>query len=84
MTKIIAGNWKLNGDLSFCKAYCDDLLRFNEEQTQSHEMILCPPMPYLSYMSDRLSKTKISVGSQDCSMEEKGAFTGEILSLIHI
>ena len=40
------------------------------------EIVICPPFPYLSILSDRLSSIKL--GAQDCFWKDKGPYTGEV------
>jgi triosephosphate isomerase len=61
--KYIVGNWKMNGDAGLLSEF----LKLNERA------VLCVPAPLLRAGTDR-----ISVGAQDCSAHESGAFTGEI------
>lgn len=67
--KIIAGNWKMNGSCTQLQEM-DQALR--EVQTQN-TVILCVPFTLLS-----LNTQNISLGAQDVSTHDKGAYTGEV------
>ena len=41
-------------------------------------VVVCPPFPYLEMASDLASDSYFSVGAQDVSAEESGAYTGEV------
>ncbi|MEG1763311.1 MAG: triose-phosphate isomerase [Bacteroidales bacterium] len=79
--KIVAGNWKMNK--SFQEA--EDLLneigeRLENSPVKGVDVVVCPPAPYLELAKDlaRESSDSFSVGAQDVSQYEKGAYTGEI------
>ncbi len=67
--KIIAGNWKMNGSRDALKNMIDALQDINSENT----IILCVPYTMLG-----LDGGRVSMGAQDVSQHEKGAYTGEV------
>ena len=75
--KIIVANWKLNGSFSFI----NDLIRGIKIGFSTQDkacIIICPPFPYIKELkSDNFFK-----GAQDCSINSRGAYTGEISSEI--
>ena len=76
-TKLIAGNWKMNGSLADNEQLCKAILAgMNTSQTAG--VAVCAPAVYLSQLQNLLSGTAIALGSQDISSHEKGAFTGEL------
>jgi triosephosphate isomerase len=76
-TKLIAGNWKMNGALADNEQLCKAILAgMNTPQTAG--VAVCAPAVYLSQLQNLLSGTAIALGSQDISSHEKGAFTGEL------
>lgn len=77
--KIVAGNWKMNKTLDDALALASELIGMvNDEVRGDVRVILCTPFPYLVPVS-RLVGTHalISVGAQNCSEHEWGAYTGE-------
>ena len=77
--KIVAGNWKMNN--TFEEA--DDLLfelaeSISDLDLDNQEIIVCPPAIYLEMSTDVGLENGFSVGSQNCSNQEAGAYTGEI------
>ena len=77
--KIVAGNWKMNN--TFEEA--DDLLfelaeSISDLDLDNQEVIVCPPAIYLEMSTDVGIENGFSVGSQNCSNQEAGAYTGEI------
>ena len=69
--KIIAANWKMNGSEKLIK----DFSTF--APTKSNEIIICTPFTLLE-SAKTLLPNFVKLGAQNCSEEEKGAFTGEI------
>ncbi len=67
--KIIAGNWKMNGSRDALKTMINALQDINSENT----IILCVPYTMLG-----LDGGRVSMGAQDVSQHEKGAYTGEV------
>lgn len=67
--KIIAGNWKMNGS-------CNQLQKMDQAlqdvQTRN-KVILCVPFTMLCFNAHN-----ISLGAQDVSIHDKGAYTGEV------
>ena len=76
---IVAGNWKMNktfeeaDELLFSIA--EPLQKLNLDSTQ---VILCPPVLYAEMFTDVALENNFSVGAQNCSNQESGAYTGEI------
>ncbi|GAB6278448.1 MAG: triose-phosphate isomerase [Lentimicrobium sp.] len=77
--KIVAGNWKMN--LSFEEAeelvssIADQLEEIDLEET---EVVICPPYPYLEMVLDIAEESVFSVGAQNISQFDNGAYTGEV------
>lgn len=67
--KIIAGNWKMNGTREMLKNMIDAL---RGVKTKNH-VILCVPYTLLNATPD-----VASIGAQDVSTHDHGAYTGEI------
>ncbi len=69
--KIIAANWKMNGSEELMK-------EFSQLTCAKHnDIIICPPFTLLD-SAKKLLPNFIKIGAQNCSEEDKGAFTGEI------
>lgn len=77
--KIVAGNWKMNKSFSEAEDLLNELYDALEEQTPSNvDVVICPPSIYLEMAADFSETGVISVGTQDVSKHENGAYTGEI------
>lgn len=74
---LIAGNWKMN-PLTLNEA--EVLFNSIKKQTKREkntEIVICPPFIYLANIK-KLLNSNIKLGAQDCFLQEKGAFTGEV------
>lgn len=68
---LVAGNWKMNGDLQLVMQVEECLA---EAELGHVDVVICPPFPYLSsFTSD-----DIAIGGQNLSQHESGAHTGEV------
>lgn len=81
MTKLIAGNWKMNGSLAANEALLLALAR-GLQARPTCDVAVCIPAPYfaqfqaLSAVTPALSA--VGLGAQDVSAQASGAFTGEV------
>ncbi|MGE5314991.1 MAG: triose-phosphate isomerase [Acidobacteriota bacterium] len=75
-TKVIAGNWKMNKTV----ADTAELINGLKAQLSSPKavVIVCPPYTSLALASELAKGSPIKVGAQDVSVNDDGAFTGEI------
>lgn len=72
MSKIIVANWKMNGSKAFIDTF------FQKFAPKSpHQIVFCPPFPYLSAISPHLKEPHYALGAQDCHSANAGAFTGD-------
>ena len=75
--KLIAGNWKMNGDLVSNQALVQDLLAGIGQP--ACDVAVCPPAAYLAQVQQLLgSNQAISLGAQNVSQHDNGAFTGDV------
>ncbi|HZW40029.1 MAG TPA: triose-phosphate isomerase [Ignavibacteriaceae bacterium] len=76
--KIIAGNWKMNNDLSGTKNLINGLNDLLKNENINCDVIVCPPFTNLSEANTLLKDSKMQLGAQNMYFEDSGAFTGEI------
>jgi len=76
--KVIAGNWKMNNNLSESKELISKLLAGLKNSNLNCEVVICPPFTSLSEASSMLKGSTIKLGAQNLHQEENGAFTGEV------
>lgn len=77
--RIVAGNWKMNNNFE----EADELLfqlaeSITDLELENEEVIICPPALYLEMSTDVGLENGFSVGAQNCSAQDNGAYTGEI------
>ena len=78
---IIAGNWKLNPPRLDGQRLLEEVadgLSAREPWPESLEVVLMPPLPYLGEWSARSDSAPFTLGAQFCSLDDWGAFTGEV------
>lgn len=76
-TKLVVGNWKLNGSLSQNAALLAELA--SKILPRDHQICaVVAPFVYLAQLQQLLKSTPIASGTQDVSRFEKGAYTGEV------
>jgi triosephosphate isomerase (TIM) len=77
--KIVAGNWKMNLELSEGVALATAINNyFKDHPLKDKEVILCTPFIHLGAVSPMLDAKGVSAGAQNCNDHKSGAFTGEI------
>ncbi|MFH1451379.1 MAG: triose-phosphate isomerase [bacterium] len=79
MKSLVVANWKMNPQTP---KEAEELFRSIEGKTQGVEgveVVICPPAIYLPLM---IQRNYCSLGGQNCFWLEKGAYTGEISSLM--
>ena len=76
---LVVANWKMHGSLSGSRLFAE---RLNEDLADGCEadIVICPPYVYLSTLSQHptVLDDRVSLGAQNLSHHEKGAFSGEI------
>ena len=76
-------NISFNESISFCENNSKDLQQLTQNNIQ---LIICPSFVALASITALLKNSAISIGAQNCSAYESGAYTGEVsvLSLAQI
>jgi triosephosphate isomerase len=77
-TRLIAGNWKMNGLRTDGLALAGELAQRAKASRSDCELLVCPPATLLTLVADALKGSGIALGGQDCHAVPKGAFTGSI------
>ncbi len=72
---LIAGNWKMNGDLASATALVEAVLAGDRGAA---EVAVCPPAVFLMKIGGMLDGSDIALGAQNVCDQESGAYTGEI------
>jgi triosephosphate isomerase (TIM) len=74
--KLIAGNWKMNGNIAANEALVRALLAGMGDAACT--VAVCVPAPYLAQLQALRAGSALEIGAQDVSQHEQGAFTGEV------
>lgn len=77
MTRILAGNWKMNLGLAESRALLQSI-RAERGAAPSVRIVLFPPFTALAPLRAERATGDPELGAQTCHAEAKGAFTGEI------
>jgi triosephosphate isomerase len=78
--KIVAGNWKMNKTLEEANILASEIVGMVADEVRGNvKVIFCVPFPYLLPIRNVLgNNSRISIGAQNCSEHESGAYTGEV------
>ena len=74
---IVAGNWKMNLNINEAIELSNGLLKHNEIFVEE-KIIIFPSFLIIPEIYKLFKNSKISIGAQDCSMYDNGAFTGQV------
>jgi len=80
-TKLVAGNWKMNGLREEGAALARGLAQRAIAAGRGGpgcELLICPPASLLTTVGGVLSGSGIALGGQDCHAAPNGAYTGDI------
>lgn len=75
--KIVAGNWKMHGDLTAIKSRLSHLVEMKSD-IANVEAVLFPSHIYLPVLQAELAGSPYSYGAQTVSEFDEGAYTGEV------
>jgi triosephosphate isomerase (TIM) len=76
--KLIAGNWKMNGERADGLALAGELAVRAKAGLPNCDLLVCPPATLIFAVGFTISGSGIALGGQDCHAAAKGAFTGDI------
>ena len=74
--KIVAGNWKMNNDLSETRSLLNNLLR--QELNKNVEVVVAPAYTNLFAAHEILKNSPVRLAAQNMYHIESGAYTGEV------
>ena len=75
--KLVAGNWKMNGNLASSQALLTAILPQLSKLSRAR-FAVCVPFPYLAKASQVLAGSNLALGAQDLSQFDEGAYTGDV------
>lgn len=76
MKKLIYGNFKMNTVLKDIETYTEKFLP--QIENCKNEVAIFPPFTNLMFAKQKLTASKVLLGAQNLSYDEKGAYTGEV------
>lgn len=78
-SKLIVGNWKMNGLSADSHALAAELaLSYKSRKSARFDMVLCPPFTQIAAVGGVIADTGIGLGGQNCHTAVSGAHTGDI------
>ncbi len=77
---LVAANWKMNGTLETIRPLLRSVLQ--GVQGIKAEVAICPSSIYIPELAGHLGESEISLGAQNVSHLESGAYTGEVSALM--
>jgi triosephosphate isomerase (TIM) len=80
-TKLVAGNWKMNGlreDGALLARSVAQRATAAGGRGPDCQLLICPPASLLTTVGDALAGSGIALGGQDCHAAPRGAYTGDI------
>jgi len=78
MRPLIAGNWKMHGDMSWTDKPAEFAELLPEVKRKDIDVLICPPALFIAPMVRPCERAAILLGAQNCHDMESGAHTGEI------
>ncbi|NLI17045.1 MAG: triose-phosphate isomerase [candidate division Zixibacteria bacterium] len=78
---LVAANWKMNTERAEAAALAKNVVDSIGRQYKV-DVVLCPPYIWLHDVGMIIRDSNISLGAQNMHWEDKGAFTGEISSIM--
>lgn len=79
--KLIAGNWKMNNNVSESLKLINDLNDLIKDDIKN-EILVCPPFTALYSVKQKLEGSILKLGAQNMHYDNSGAYTGEISPLM--
>ena len=77
MKKLIAGNWKMNGDVANAVSLIEGIeAKITQDLQKTCDFVVCPPFVHLTTVKPHLKACHL--GAQDVSEKKNGAVTGDI------
>lgn len=74
---LVAGNWKMNGSAESIKALLEGI-KAGATDVANADIAVCAPAVYIPQVQSQLEGSVVAWGSQDVSVHESGAYTGEL------
>ncbi|HID07650.1 MAG TPA: triose-phosphate isomerase, partial [Armatimonadetes bacterium] len=76
-TPMVAGNWKLNGTRASADALAQEVAS-GAQSLNNVEVLVCPTYIHIPGVQGVIAASNVKLGAQDASIQESGAYTGEV------
>lgn len=80
--KLIAGNWKMNGQRADGVALAREVAKRTAATKGGPEILVCPPATLIAPVAEALQGSPVQLGGQDCHAKPSGAHTGDIAAVM--
>jgi len=78
---LVAGNWKMHG-LGESRTALAAIMAQAKGHLAACDVVVCPPFTLVERFGADAAGTGIGIGGQDCHVETKGAFTGDVAAVM--
>lgn len=75
---VVAGNWKMNTTLEEGVELANQINSLLKGKTVNCDVVVCVPFTHLTSVNAVLESELVKLGAENCSEQEKGAYTGEV------
>ncbi|HEC30750.1 MAG TPA: triose-phosphate isomerase [Candidatus Yonathbacteria bacterium] len=79
--KLIIANWKMNPDSLKEAISIFSGIKKTATKLRNVQTVVCPPYIFINELQKKVSGHRLVLGAQDVSMNNRGAFTGEISAI---
>lgn len=75
---IVAGNWKMNTTLNEGVELANEINSKVKDIKKNCDVIICVPFTHLTSVNAVIEPEFVTLGAENCSEHERGAYTGEV------
>lgn len=75
---IVAGNWKMNTTVQEGVQLAQEVATLLKDKTPNCGVVICTPFTHLCPVAAVVAGTNVTLGAENCSRHDKGAYTGEV------
>ncbi len=79
---LVIGNWKMNTNLETSIYLTNYLLNHKSSQYKDVEVVILPPLPFITNVKKALKNSNIKIGAQNVFHQLQGPYTGKISVLM--
>lgn len=75
---VVAGNWKMNTTLEEGVELANQINSLLKGKKVNCDVVICVPFTHLTSVNAVIEPELVKLGAENCSEQEKGAYTGEV------